>query len=568
MFIFDPLIQGLEALAQRELEGAERLFLQVINDSYAQDDELSLARKYLEEIRSCQAGNMSLDFDKYKRAAKKTVVLLDNVNELLSSIYFSKKTGFSEIEAEIQSVLPKAINRLKRVKICDIVSRDKLFATLEKQALKIIKQRLGSMKGKTEKAPALDIFRWKTIYRKFLQQVNPILLECHFEMLEYILASGDIGLLDDPKLTILTPKYRWIIESTLKSKWYLLRSYFFKAKTEVQEQFFKKEGTRKYWEEVKYKKIQIFEECGFHEKHIQKFLFIDKLNYKTLEEIHRFAKSLDLSLMPRDVSLALRGVEKSKDHIKERGGTLFGNRRVFQDELLALGFDRDASFKIARQAKKANNHQIAASFKLSLQAAREEIFWYRASPDSDKLWKDLQAQCYKHLSTVRIHLFERGRLNKLLLQIGKSLIRKYLIKIYGEGVVDLHCYFRLETVHQYYKLKFFENHSKKIPSVSELIKISRKEFKPVLLEGYHAFLKKRRLTIPASLLQATAKDKSLTQWEDVYTTPEEKLLLKFWFLMDHGASVTQGMINKGWLNPKSDLWGYVRSQGPLVECKI
>ena len=74
MFIFDPLIQGLEALAQRELEGAERLFLQVINDPYSQDDELSLARKYLEEIRSCQAGNTNLDFDQYKRAVSQNTL--------------------------------------------------------------------------------------------------------------------------------------------------------------------------------------------------------------------------------------------------------------------------------------------------------------------------------------------------------------------------------------------------------------------------------------------------------------------------------------------------------------
>jgi hypothetical protein len=385
-------------------------------------------------------------------------------------------------------------------------------------------------------------------------------LERHLELLEYILETDEMHLLEDPKLVILTPKYRWIIESTLKTRWYLLRSYFFKAKSEIQDQFKKKEGTRKYWEEVKYKKIRIFESCGFQESQIQKFLYIDKLNFNTLEEIYEFAKSFELSLVPRDVSLALRGVNKAKDHIKERGGFLMGVRKGFQDELLDLGFSRENSYKIARQAKRSNNHQISDAFKTSLQVARDEIYWYRIPPQLDLLRKDVESQCCKHLSTVQIHLFERGRLNKLLLKAGKSIIRKYLKKVYGEEVVSLHCYFRLETIHQYYKLKYFEYHARHTPSVSELIKISRKEFQPLLLSGYQAFLKKRRLTIPPELMQAIESHRSLTGWEDSYTTPNEKLLLKFWFLMDHGVSITQGLIKKGVFMPGFDLWSFLKNQ--------
>jgi len=155
-------------------------------------------------------------------------------------------------------------------------------------------------------------------------------------------------------------------------------------------------------------------------------------------------------------------------------------------------------------------------------------------------------------------------LNKLLLQNGKPLIRKYLIQAYGEEVVDLHCYFRLETVHQYYKLKFFQYHAQYAPSVSELIKISRKDFVPLVHEGYAAFLKKRRLTMPQRLYDEIAKSKSVTEWEDPYTTAEEKFLLRFWFLMDHGVSVTQGMLNKGLLRPGADLWGFLKRQD--AEC--
>ena len=86
--------------------------------------------------------------------------------------------------------------------------------------------------------------------------------------------------------------------------------------------------------------------------------------------------------------------------------------------------------------------------------------------------------------------------NNYILSNGEKLIAKYLINTYGEGVVNLHCYFRLETIHQYYKLKFFQYHAKAFPSVSELIKISRNEIKPMAQEGYKSFIKKRRLIIP------------------------------------------------------------------------
>ena len=40
MFIYDTMSQGLELLARRELQDAENLFLSVINDPYAQPEEI------------------------------------------------------------------------------------------------------------------------------------------------------------------------------------------------------------------------------------------------------------------------------------------------------------------------------------------------------------------------------------------------------------------------------------------------------------------------------------------------------------------------------------------------
>ena len=564
MFIYDTMSQGLELLARRELQDAENMFLIVINDPYSQPEETKQAKKYLNDIRDCKKGDKTLDFDVYKGLIKKVSTSLDYIDDLIADVYCSKASSYAEIDQELFSRIPAIVNRLKQIKIRDISARDKLFAGLEKSGARLIRKRLQEKKV-GEEGVDFDKWRYKTVFRKFVEQVNPFLLERHLELLDYILATGEINLLEDPKLTVLTPKYSWIIESTLKKQWFLLRSYFFKAKSEIEAQFKKKEGTRKYWEEVKYKKIKIFEECNFSEPNIQKFLFIDKLNYKTLEEIHGFANSMNLVLMPRDVSLALRGVEKAKDHIRERGGFLMGNRKVFQDGLLELGFSKKNSYVIAKQAKRSNNHQIQEAFKLALQVARDEIAWYRIPPDSIKMKNEIENQCVKHLSTVRIHLFERGRLNKILLQEGKKLIRNYLEKVYGDTVSELHCYFRLETIHQYYKLKFFQYHEESVPSVSELIKISRKEFKPILLKGYDEFIKKKRLQISSKIYKEIADKTSVTLWEDAYVTPEEKILLRFWFLMDHGMTITQKVIDRGVLNPGFDLWDCINGQGEV--CK-
>jgi len=561
MFVYDPMTQGIELLARRELQSAEILFLNVVNDPYSQPEETKRAKNFLNEIRACQKGDKKLDFEVYKKLVKKSIVSLDYVDELLSEVYFSGAISYQDFDLQFSSKIPTLVSRLKQIKISDISGRDNLFKKMEKSGLRRVKKELKEKGKHSSPGQIFDPFRWKTIYRKFIEQINPVLLERHLELLDYILATGEIQLLDDPKLSVSTPKHNWIIESTLNNEWYLLRSYFFKARSETQFQFKKKEGTRKYWEEVKYKKIKIFEACKFSEIDIQKFLFIDKLNYKTLEEIYKYSQELGMELIPRDVSLALRGIDKSKDHIKERAGFLIGSRKVFQGALIDLGFSKANAYIVAKQAKRSNNHQISKAFRQSLQFTSDEIFWYRIPPNCQKIKADIEAQCVKHLSTVRVHLFERGRLNKLLLKAGKALIRKYLEKIYGDKVSELHCYFRLETIHQYYKLKFFEYNHSQIPSVSELIKVSRKQFQSTVLSGYKTFLQKKRIEIPSSLYNAIAMHKSGTGWEDSYTTPEEKLLLRFWFLMDHGVAVNQKTINSGVLKPGEDIWGFVKGQG-------
>ncbi len=556
MLVFDPIMQGLSLLAERELHKAEQVFLRVINDPYAQKSELNQVRKYLTDIRDCQAGRKSLDFSVYEGLAKKSVFSLEEALHFLAGVYFSPAKSFEEFDAYLDDNIFQGINRLKRVKICELMGRDKLFESIDTDGSDFVQREI-KKRGLEEE---FDVYRWKTVSRKFIERINPVLLECHLDLLEYILENNDISVLDDPKLTVLTSKYRWIIESTLKKRWYLLRSYFFKARSDVEKQFNKKDGNRKYWDDVKYKKIRIFEACGFSEKNIQKFLFIDKLNYKTLEKIYLFAQDLGLDLNPRDVSLALRGEEKAKDHIKERAGFLMGERGRFQKSLMEMGFSEKGSYKIANQAKGAHSRQITEAYHLALKVASDEIFWYRIPSGMAELSKNLELQCQKHLSTVRIHLFERGRLNKILLKMGKPIIQKFLVEKYGAEVMSLQCYFRLETVHQYYKLKFFHYHRDQIPSVSELIKISRKEFKPILLQGYQEFIKKRNLKIDKSIFSQLEKTDSITQWEDPCTTVEEKILLRCWFLMDHGVSITQSRVDNGIFAPGFDLWSFLKRQ--------
>ena len=39
--------------------------------------------------------------------------------------------------------------------------------------------------------------------------------------------------------------------------------------------------------------------------------------------------------------------------------------------------------------------------------------------------------------------------------------------------------------------------------------------------------------------------------------PEEKILLRFWFLMDHGVTINQKLVNLGVLQPEFDLWEFL-----------
>ena len=241
MFSYDPINDGLKFLADRDLEKAENMFLKVMNDPYAQQDELSRAREYLNNIRDCQSGLASLNFAKYKKIPKKSSDYFDASNEILIKIYFSTAVEYNEIWVAIEKEVPQIIGRLKQIKIKDITDRDKLFNQIEKKGALAIKKYLKNKKKNI--GIGFDVYRWKTIFRKFVEQINPFLLDRHLELLGYISLTGEIGLLDDLKLKRLTPKYKWVIESTLKKKWFLMRSYFFLARSVVENQFVRNVGS-------------------------------------------------------------------------------------------------------------------------------------------------------------------------------------------------------------------------------------------------------------------------------------------------------------------------------------
>ena len=240
MFSYDPINDGLKFLASRDLEKAENMFLRVMNDPYARQDELSKARKYLNDIRACQSGVATLDFTQYKKITKKPPDSLDAINGVLAKIYFSPVSGYDEIWEAIKKEVSLIISRLKYVKIRDVVDRDKLYAQIEKKGILVIKSGFEDKEQKGEME--FDVYRWKTIFRKLVEQINPFLLDRHLELLGYVFETGEIGLLDDSKLTTLTPKYKWVIESTIKNKWFLMRSYFFKARREIEGQLTERRG--------------------------------------------------------------------------------------------------------------------------------------------------------------------------------------------------------------------------------------------------------------------------------------------------------------------------------------
>ena len=120
MFIYDTMSQGLELLARRELQDAENLFLNVINDPYSQPQEIKQAKQYLNDIRDCEKGDKTLNFELYRDLVKKVVVSMGYVDELLADIYFLPISSYAEIQQELFSRIPAIVNRLKQIKIIDI----------------------------------------------------------------------------------------------------------------------------------------------------------------------------------------------------------------------------------------------------------------------------------------------------------------------------------------------------------------------------------------------------------------------------------------------------------------
>ena len=135
MFSYDPINDGLKFLASRDLEKAEIMFLKVMNDPYAHQEELSLARKCLNDIRACQSGAATLDFNQYKKITKNPSDSLEAVNEILAEIYFSSARKYSEIDEALKKNIPAVVSKLNQVRIKDITDRDKLYKQIDKKVL-------------------------------------------------------------------------------------------------------------------------------------------------------------------------------------------------------------------------------------------------------------------------------------------------------------------------------------------------------------------------------------------------------------------------------------------------
>jgi len=185
MFSYDPLNDGLEFLSNRDLENAEIMFLRIMNDPYAYQGELSLARKYLNDIRDCQSGVAILKFSGYKKTRKKTSGSHDDINEILVEIYFSSALEYSEIDEVLKKNLSAVVSRLRQIRVRNIVDRDELYNQIDKKGALAIKKKFECKKQKG--GAVFDVYRWKTIFRKFVGQVNPFLLDRHLELLDQLL---------------------------------------------------------------------------------------------------------------------------------------------------------------------------------------------------------------------------------------------------------------------------------------------------------------------------------------------------------------------------------------------
>ena len=104
---------------------------------------------------------------------------------------------FQEFDKEMDTEAVKAFSTLKQIKIRDITARDLLYQEIEKNGLKCVKEKLAELKTENgEGVPEYDAYRWKTVFRKFVETINPIIVK------------NEILLLDVKPVKIEEPEYR------------------------------------------------------------------------------------------------------------------------------------------------------------------------------------------------------------------------------------------------------------------------------------------------------------------------------------------------------------------------
>ncbi|GIT64430.1 MAG: hypothetical protein Ct9H300mP23_00570 [Nitrospinota bacterium] len=101
----------------------------------------------------------------------------------------------------------------------------------------------------------------------------------------------------------------------------------------------------------------------------------------------------------------------------------------------------------------------------------------------------------------------------------------------------------------------------KIPSVSELIKEIVKNFNLDYWKDIKPLFRKGSCKSLQLFIRRGPAHKSRVKWEDAYTTPEEKLLLRFWFLRITGYDRPKIFKFPGVLKPGEDIWKFVKGQG-------
>lgn len=476
--------------------------------------------------------------------------LPEDSNKILA---FLKESYYTRINA----VLPDMITDLKQ--------RDTLLEVSREVCQRIVS------KESTSRCCTPD--RLRRVARKFEELLDEALLTNHHRFLNDALHKGTLQLGPAGKQVPLTPKFEKLIHAVLDNNYYFMQSYYHRALSSVLKNLNSSRG-RKTQEKVRQLKTRIFEANSFPEKMIEYYLDRETISYEELKDLHEYAKKTGVSLVPRDIGRARKSIVAARTSILRRAGGMTPAKKNNLERLLHVGFSQDLAQKIADNPRLTSVDKMLKTYAQACVQTDKNVHLFRVSSHSRSFKKTLQSEFVRYLNGTHYYLFNRNRLTSLLKDLNGEYIRGELNRIFKRKIESERFLKRLTTMRTFRKMKLFQydgiQRKNGVP-ISSVTRLNRDEYEEKVKEVFDHLVEKHRLDLPLKELQK-AFQVELKAGAAAAIAPErtfeEELLFRLIYILDEGLVPEQGMVDRGWLRPGSNLRTKILERRSKLEKKV